>query len=541
MKEKNNSDFLVQGSILAAASLLSRFIGILYRIPVTNLIGEDGLADYGNAFEIYNIVLILSSFSLPLSVSKLVAARNVRREYQNSYRIFLGAMMFAITSGVSFTLILYFGADFFASVLFQMPSSAIPLKVLAPTILISAVMGVFRGYYQGKNTMLPTAFSQILEQIVNAIVSIVAAYFLMKKYRTSPEAGAYGAAGSTLGTCTGALAGLLFLVFVFCLYYPTIKRQCRRDRTSTNMSYMQIFALLFYTIIPVILSQTVYQLSGVIDNGLFGHLMKQKGVALELRKTMLGVYTGKYRLLTNLPVAIASAVASSMIPSIVAARVKRDTKNLHHKIDRAIHFNMLLAFPSAVGMTVLAAPLVQLLFPGSSPLAARLLQMGSIAIVFFALSTVSNAILQGMNLMQVPVVHSAISLVFHIVLVYGLLRFTDCKTYALVMGNISFALVVCILNWISIGSHLQYRQEVVRSFLLPAFSALGMGLITGGFYMGMSHLFGMRRWITVSAICVAIMSYFILLFLCKGVNEDELLEFPMGRTLLTIAKKTHLL
>mgnify|MGYP001191697972 FL=1 len=145
--KKKKNDFLVQGSILAAASIISRFIGLLYRIPVMNIIGKSGMAYYGNAFEIYNIVLILSSFSLPLSVSKLVSARNEKKEYINSYRIFLCSMVFAIVSGILFTLLLYFGADAYASFVLKQPSTAIPLRVLAPTIFISAVMGVLRGFY----------------------------------------------------------------------------------------------------------------------------------------------------------------------------------------------------------------------------------------------------------------------------------------------------------------------------------------------------------------------------------------------------------
>ncbi|ROR29321.1 stage V sporulation protein B [Mobilisporobacter senegalensis] len=539
--KKKTNDFLVQGSILAAASIISRLIGLIYRIPVMNIIGDSGNADYSNAFEIYNIVLILSSFSLPLSVSKLVSARNEKKEYINSYRIFLCAMAFAVFSGILFTLILYFGADFFASYMFKMPSSAIPLKVLAPTVLISAVMGVLRGFYQGKKTMIPTALSQILEQIVNAVVSIAASYLFMKKYSASPNIEAYGAAGSTLGTCLGALVSLVFLGFIFIAYRPTLKKQFRRDTESIIMPYKKIFTLLMITIIPVVLSQTVYNISGTIDSSLFGNILARQGVVEDTRKTMYGVYSGQYRLLTNLPIAIASALAASMVPSIVSAHARKDKEDLTEKIKSSIHFNMLIAFPSAVGMTVLAKPIISLLFPNSSGMAANLLATGSIAIIFYALSTVSNAILQGINQMKIPVIHSAVSLAIHVVIVILALQVFNMGTYGLVLGNVTFALIVCILNWISIGKHLNYKQELKKSFIIPAISSIIMGIITWLAYQGIYLLINSNMISTLLSIIIAIIVYFIALLLLKGVDMEELYSFPLGRTLSKIAMKLHLL
>lgn len=538
---KRKNDFLVQGGILAVASIVSRFIGILYRIPVTNIIGEDGIADYGNAFEIYGIVLILSSFSLPLSVSKLVSARHEKKEYINSYRIFLCSMVFAVVSGTIFTLILYFGADFFASTMFQLESSAIPIRVLAPTVFISAIMGVLRGFYQGKKTMIPTALSQVLEQVVNAIVSITASYYFMKQYSASENVSAYGAAGSTLGTALGAAASLVFLFFIFFAYRPIIHKQMKRDQSLHIESYKSIFTILIITIIPVILSQTVYHISGVIDNSMFGNIMVRKGIGTDERKIMLGVYTGKYRVLTNLPIAIASALATSMIPSMVSSHVRGAYEELKEKIHSVIHFNMLIAFPCAIGMTVLAGPIIQLLFPGSSPLAAKLLQVGSIAIIFFALSTVSNAVLQGISQMRIPVIHSAISLGVHIVIVYVCLDWFNLAAYGLVIGNVTFALLVCILNWRSIAKLLDYKQEIKKTFLLPGIASIGMGILAWLTYQGIYQLISSNTISTMIAIIIGIISYFIFLLLLKGIDEEDMIDFPMGRSLIRIGKKLHLL
>ena len=478
--KKKKNDFLVQGSILAAASIISRFIGLLYRIPVMNIIGKSGMAYYGNAFEIYNIVLILSSFSLPLSVSKLVSARNEKKEYINSYRIFLCSMVFAIVSGILFTLLLYFGADAYASFVLKQPSTAIPLRVLAPTIFISAVMGVLRGFFQGKKTMIPTALSQLIEQIINAVVSIAASYLLMKQYSASPDIEAYGAAGSTLGTCTGAFVALVFLMFIYFAYKPTIRKQLGRDKSNYYEPYKQIFTLLIITIIPVILSQTVYQISGVIDGALYGNIMAGKGIAGKIRDDMYGEYTGYYKTLTNLPIAIASAMASSLVPSIVSAHERKDTKDLHS----SIHFNMIIAFPCAIGLSVLAKPILQLIFPKATNLAVGLLMTGSISIIFFTLSTVSNGVLQGINQMKVPVINSGISVALHVVIVFVALKVFNMGTYGLVLGNVTFALVVSALNWISIKKHLNYKQEIKKTFIIPGISSIIMGVVTWLVYQG---------------------------------------------------------
>ena len=174
---KKDSNFLVQGSILAAASIISRIIGLLYRLPMTDIIGDTGNNYYSCAFEIYNIMLIISSYSLPLAVSKLVSARMAKGQRKQAYQVFKGALLFAIIAGTAVALIVYFGAELFTSML-QTPLSVFALRVLAPVLVVVAVLGVLRGFFQGLGNMLPSAISQIIEQIVNAIVSIWAAYVL---------------------------------------------------------------------------------------------------------------------------------------------------------------------------------------------------------------------------------------------------------------------------------------------------------------------------------------------------------------------------
>lgn len=539
MDKKN--DFLVQGSILAIASILARLIGLLYNIPFTNMIRDEGVGYYLDAYYIYSIALTISSYGLPLAVSKLVSQRNIKKEYCNSYRVFLCSMGFAIVVGAITSLAIYFGSDFLATAIYNEPRSAIPLRVLAPTIFVFAVIGVLRGFFQGKNTMIPTAISQVLEQIVNAIVSLSAAYYLMKSYSNSDDIAAYGAAGGTLGTFFGACMALIFLAFVFALYKPIIDKQLRKDKSGYTEGNSEIFTILFITLIPVILSQTVYHLSSVVDNAIFGHVMGGRGLASEERKALLGVYGRKYNMLINLPVSIASALAATIIPGIASAKVTGNYMEIKNKVHSVIKFGMLIAIPSAVGLGVLASPILQLLFHDNRSLPANLLYIGSIAVIFLSLSTITSAVLQGINKLHIPTIHSAISLVVHIILVYVLLKVFDLGIYSLVIGTVTFSLMVCILNWFAVKRYLNYKQEVVKTFIMPGVCAVIMGAIAFLTYFGLHSLLKSNSISTIVAILIAIFSYGILILVTKTITEEELYEMPMGSTIIRWAKKLHLL
>lgn len=556
-RSKNNQ-FLIQGSILAIASLLVRIIGLIYRMPMMRIIGQEGMGYYSYAFEIYNIALILSSYSLPLAVSKLVAARRPKKEHRNSYRIFLVAMSMALIVGFLGSAVIFIGADFFAEAILESPNTALPLRILAPTILVFAVMGVLRGFFQGKNTMIPTAISQVLEQVVNASVSVAAAYILMKNYSTSMNVASYGAAGGTLGTFTGAFVGMLFLLFVFVLYKPILNKQLRKDHSDNQESYGTIFKLLIITIAPVILSQTVYQISGLLDGSLFNLIMKSKEITLfdmevlnnavsgslyseENRATLIGIYSGEYRTLTNVPVAIAAAMAASIVTAITADAARGMYDSICAKVHSAIKFNMIIAIPSAVGLGVLASPILQLIFKDSFKLSANFMILGSISVVFFALSTVSTAILQGINKLRIPVINSAISLGIHVVLVYLLLYFTPLSTYALVIGNVTFPLVVCILNWLAIERYLGYSQEIIKTFVIPTVSAGLMGVTIFFTHKGVMLLTKRNIIATSVSILLGIIIYFALLIFMKGVDEDEIRNIPMGARIVRLLKKLRML
>lgn len=547
---RKGSDYIVQGGILAAASILVRVIGLAYRIPVTRILGPVGNSYYSAAFEVYSMVLLISSFSLPLAVSKLVSAQMAKGRVRGAMKIFRCTLVFALVSGGLGALLVYFGAGFFSDVLVSTPESRLALQVLAPTILVVALMGCMRGYFQGLGSMVPTAVSQIVEQIVNAAVSIGAAWALFRYgakldalFSTKTAAYAYGAAGSTLGTGAGALIGFLFLLFIMLVYGRVMRRRRKADKSGREESAGQIYLLLIATILPVILSTAVYNLSGIIDQGIFKHLMAYKKYDSMRIDELWGIFSGEYKVLTNVPIAVASAMASSTIPVLTRARINKDRREMRRKTENAIRFVMVVCIPCAVGLSVLAEPILQLLFGAKEHIhtSAALLQMGTASVVLYGMSTLTNGILQGLDRMRLPVIHAAISLALHVGLLVLLVMAADLNIYAVVWANIFFAFLMCVLNSRSIARCMKYRQEVVRTFLIPLVSSAVMGAAAYGVHKGLMTAVKNNTIATLAACLCAVLVYAAALLLLRGLTEEELLAFPKGHLIVKFAKKLRLL
>ena len=541
-----NSNFIVQGGILAAAGIISRIIGFIYRIPLQNTIGDAGMGYYSAAFQIYSIMLIISSYSLPVAVSKLVAARAAKGQYRNARRFFHGALLFATLTGGATCLIVMFGADQLAGNIMSMPKSAIALRMLGPTLLIVALMGVIRGYFQGLGTMVPTAFSQLVEQIVNAVISVVAGVYLFEYgtkvaalLRDEDFAPAWGAAGGTLGTGAGALSGLIVLLIMFLVHKRRIRKDIVRDNARFVDTYGRIFSAIIVTVLPVILSTTIYNISDTLDQGVFNYVMDAKGFS-DIKAEYWGIYAGKYRVLTNVPIALANALCSSMMPSLAACIENGERRTARHKVAIGIRFVMMVSIPCAVALAILGRPLISLMFTGEVEIPAMLLRMGSASVVFYSLSTLSNGVLQGIDKLKIPVRNAAIALVLHMGILYLTISVFDWKLYGVVIACMAFGLLMCILNWISIAKHLRYRQEMRRTFVVPIIASAVMGVIVWLTFFIMSK-FQSDLISVITASVIGTVVYFILLLLLRGVRERELRGLPGGGVIVAIARLFRLM
>lgn len=538
--DNKKNGFIIQAGILAAAGILCRIIGLLYRSPLLRIIGDEGNGYYSTAYNIYSIVLLISSYSIPSAVAKVIAGRLAAREYRNAHRIFKCAMAYVLVIGGIASLFLFFGAGLIVT------SNSIPvLRVLAPTIFLYGILGVLRGYFQAHGTMLQTSISQIVEQILNAAVSIGAAVLLIHMVIDADDTtrAIYGAAGSAIGTGVGVATAILIMAAMYLLNRKTIQKRVKRDRTRYVMSYREIFMLIMSVVTPFILSTFVYNLNTSLDQTLYLKLMSNvRDMTQKELATNYGILA-KTVVVANIPIALSSAMSSAIMPGISACLVKGERRAMNEKVGSAIRTTMFISIPAAVGIGVLARPVMWFLFPQASSidLASNLLRCLAVTVIFYALSTLTMAVLQGANKLKVPVVNAAIALVLQTIILIPLILYTNLDLYALVIANIAYSFIVCLLNGVSVKQVLGYRQEVDKTFFRPLVSAAVMGAAAYGVYTGMHLLTKSSLLALMFAIIVGVPVYLVLTIKWKAVGEEELRAIPKGYLLVKIAKKVHLM
>ena len=370
---------------------------------------------------------------------------------------------------------------------------------------------------------------------------------------------ALGAAGGTIGTGAGALTAFIFFIFLTAKSGRSVLKQriavedlspeaakiARRKRTR----YGKLIYALTITVLPIVVSSGIYNCSNVVDNFLFGQGMDKLGYSGEEIAVFWGAL-GQYQLLFNIPVAVSNALSSSLIPSLTRAVSAGDREQTLKRIAAAVRFSMLISIPAAVGIAVLADPVCNLLFISEdNSLLIRLTMAGSLAVVFFSLSTVTNAVLQGLNHMEVPVRHAAVSLVIHVAVLWVFLMIFHIGIYGVVFANIVFAFVMCILNARTIARYARYSQEYKKTFVLPAISACVMGAVAWGVYKILVFILPAallrgrsgRAIVVFPAVAVAAAVYAVLLIGLKAIDEEELRDMPMGTRLIRILKKVKLM
>ncbi|MBQ4537363.1 MAG: polysaccharide biosynthesis protein [Lachnospiraceae bacterium] len=550
-RSSNKDNFIMQAGVLAAAGMISRIIGLLYRSPLHGVIGDLGLGYYQSAYSYYTIILLISSYSIPSAISKVIAQKLGVKEYRNAHRIFKCALVYVLVVGAAASLFLFFGAGLFVE------EAAIPvLRTFAPTIFIYGILGVLRGYFQAHKSMAQTSVSQILEQIANALVSIGAAYLLIKSAMGTLEVPAdtqgqvsravYGAMGSAMGTGMGVLVALLFMLGIYALNRGLIQKRIRRDKHEEVESYGEIFKLITAVVTPFIISTAVYNLSSAVNTKIYTDFYPtMKNLDMVEITSGWGVFSGQALTISNIPIAFASAMAAAMIPSIAQLIAAGDKESAREKIAMAVKTTMLISIPCAVGLFVLGKPITALLFPSSTTesldMAGKILMTLSLSVVFYALSTLNSSILQGLGKVNTPIFNAGIALIVQTMVAVVLLFFTKMDMYSIAVANTVYSGMMCLLNQSDVRKAVEYRQEVKRTFLMPFLAAVFMGAVAWAIYMGLCLVEVPMGVAVIPAIIVGAMIYFVMLIVLKGVGEQELRAIPKGYLLVKLAKKIRLM
>jgi stage V sporulation protein B len=541
MSEQKNSNLVKNASVLMIASIVSRVIGLLYRRPLGEILGSVGLGYYGFASNLYSILLLISSYSIPMATSKIISEKLAQKKYRSANKIFRASMYYALAVGGITALFCWFFGRFLLPATQQ---NALPaLRALAPTIFFSAILGVLRGYFQAHRTMTPTSISQILEQIMNAIVSIFAAWMLIRVMAPAggQNAAVYGAMGGTIGTGAGVLVGLLFMIFVYMVNRDYFRKKMARDRSADRESYADIMRMLLMMITPIIFTSFIYNCSAYLDSYLYAAIQGWHGIKDTLVTASYGEYSNYYVPLVGIPLALASAGTSAMMPEVSGKYAIRQIDEANVQINQTLRLSMFICIPSMVGLTVLAFPIMGVLFPSASSLAARLLLTGSIFVVTDSFSIITGGVLQAIGKQNTALFNAGVSLLVNLVsLALMLIALPGLDIYAVMLSNIIFSVVCCALNIYSMHKYLGTRHEIRRTYVEPLIASAFMGAAAWIVYY-LLYILTRRPFIgLLAAILVAVVVYLILYVVISKITEDELRRFPMGSRLVFLLRKIRI-
>ncbi len=544
-KEKKTSSVIVQAGILAAASILVRIIGLLYRSPLTAIIGDEGNGYYGSAYNIYTVVLLISSYSVPSAISKLMAQKIAVGEYKNAQKVFHAALFYAVIVGFAASMFLYFGAGILVT------QNAIPvLRIFAPTIFLFAILGVLRGYFQANQTMVQTSVSQILEQIVNAVVSIGAAWLLMRQVATADAStqARYGAMGSALGTGAGVATALIFMAIAYARDHGYFMGRIRADQNRKEENFSRVLKLTVMVITPFILSSFILNLTTSMNQTIYYKMMLAPDNYNEAEvATLYGLFSNKAVVITNIPISIATAVSAAIIPNISTSFATGDLRETKKRAVNAVRMTLIVAVPCAVGLMALSRPITMLLFPQWETLrmASNLLSILAVTVIFYSVSTITNAVLQAIGRMRQPLISAGIALIVQTGVLTVLLKATSLNIYALVVVSILYSGLIWVINELFMGKYLRMRVHYFKVYGKPVFAALVMGaaalLVYRGMYFVIGHLSPRTYFVNllsvIPAIFVAIIVYFFVLIRIGGVKKKDIMQLPKGAGMYRLLHK----
>ena len=544
MGKKNSNTLVKNASFLMVAALISKIIGMIYKSPLSSLLGRESFACFQFAQNVYFILLMIASFSIPQAVSKIMSERIAFKRYRDAQRVFKGALLYAVIAGGIVALICVFGASILVPD--SVANARLALQMLAPTVFISGILGVFRGYFQAYRNMMPTSISQIVEQIAVAVVALLMANFMVNHFAGAGEdtLQRWSAAGATIGTGAGVTAALLFMLFVYSVNRKTINRRIARDKVSVDESYQQVMRNIVLIVAPIILSAFIYNVNGYINGVMYTSISDFRGMDNSQVKVLYAEF-GFFMTLINIPLTLASTAPTSMIPEVSAHYATGDVKGAIEKINNATWISMLISMPASVGLAVLAKPVTSLLFPSTEGVAGQLMVLGVITVILNSTSNISNGVLQGIGRANVPMINAAISLAVDVVFLAVLLFFTNTGIYAVVIAMIVYAVVMCVLNDRALKKYLGYQNPWKYAYLPPLLATIPMGAVAFAVYKGVRFLTKSlphsNLLALIPSIALAAAVYFVAYLFIAKPSRQELLSLPGGTKLAVLAQKLKII
>ena len=543
MSENTKKSLVSGAAILAAAGLFVKFLGAFFRIPLGNLIGTVGMANYTPAYSLYNFLLVFSTTGLPVAVSKMVSERRAVGQYVEAERVFKLSRTLMLLIGIAGCIFVYIFADWIAQTV-HVPGSALSMKATAPALVMVPLMASYRGYFQGMQEMSPTAVSQIIEQIFRVAIGLTLAVTLMNGswfLDVTPQE--RGAAGGCFGASAGAFGGLLAVLVVYFLKRNKVKDEIRRDKEAICEKAFPLIKKILWIAVPITIGTAIMPIVNLVDAGVVSTRLTASGWDSLQAQDLYGQLTGFASPLVGFPQILTQAVVLSLVPMVSAAFRKNDTEELHSSLSLGFRMSMIIGIPCATGLFVLAGPILMLLYPTqkeSAISAAPCLQILAIGFVFLSIVLTITGGLQGITKQMVPVINLFIGVVIKFIITWTFVAIPAINVLGAAIGTVSAYAFAGIMDTVMLIKFTKVKFPWKLIFVKPLISALIMGVVTIFVYKGVFAVLGSNLMATGIAILIAVPLYGILIIKTKAIRREEMMGISIGRKIARICDKLRL-
>ena len=526
MSKEKKQTFLGATATLGLAVIVVKIIGALYKIPLNNILGDEGVTYFNASYKIYSFLLSLSTAGLPVALSKLVAESRALGKYNQSRKLLRLSLILFTAIGAVGTAIMFFFTDELAALMNNSLAYA-PIKALSFSVVCVCMMSAFRGYTQGSENMVPSAISQVIEAVFKLVVGLALAWYLV-------DAGlglSMGAAGAIMGVTISTVLALGYMVVNHLRH-----RNDTPASTDVPQRYRTLLKRLLAIGIPITIGASGMSLITLIDQSLImGRLQDVLGLTERAAAALNGQYEFSMTLF-NLPSSFIPPITMSLVPAVSAALTRRDHRRVGKLVNTSLRLTTLLAFPAGVGLSVLAGPILILLYPAQYDAAVAAtyhLQILGLASVFVCVMLLTNAILQAHGLAKVPIITMFIGGVVKVVANYMLVGNPNINIKGAPIGTLVCYALICLLNLICINRVLVNRPSYAQLFLKPLLATAGMAVTAKVAYDLLSAPLGSSL-ATLGAIALAAAVYAVLVVLLRIITKEDLEMLPKGEKLATI-------
>lgn len=531
----SKENFAKGAAILSLSGLIVKILGAIYRIPLTSLIGTEGMANYNIAYSIYNLLLAISLAGLPTAIARLISEKRALNNYKGAYQVYsISLFTLFIIGMVSALFILVFAKPLVN--LLHFPNAYYSMLALVPALLIIPVMSAYRGFFQGAQNMAPLAISQFIEQLLRVIVGFGLAYALVK---VGVEK---AAAGATFGASIGSI-GALLIIFLF---FIKRRKLTQHEINSSDNNFLdepkEIVKRLLIIAVPITIGSAMAPLTSILDSYFVGSRLSALGYTQMQIEDLMGQLGGMAQSLINFPQAFSTAIAVSLVPVLTEAFVQKDKHRLGQISDMGAKLSLIIALPSGVGMFMLAQPIMALLYPsmGAERFASSgaLLQIQAIGLIFFILNQAYTAMLQSVNKQMIPVKNLFIGLIIKVIFSFILIGIKSINIKGAAISTLISYLATTALNLRDIRKYTKIRMKsIVKIAALPLLSTVLMAIVVWISYNLAGFVLKSNSILTLLSIGAGGIVYFVALFATGAITSEDLELIPMGSKLRRFVRR----